>query len=461
MKKKKILKTMILILLIIIIIWVINGIRNFIIISKLEKILQDKLEATNVYSKIELTEDNAIVELYRKENNFKYIVDNGIQRITTYKINNVVTSFIDTNLEDGTEKTMNVVEDDQNELNYTTMMDYVNTNTLFEKIVNSLFSLIKTEKMNDKDCYVIINNGNYTNFMYSGDVEKMKVYLDKETGLPVTAIEEYNSGKNERVTNYEYQFGVVTDSDLELPDTSEYNNVFAEWQEYPDDMDEEIFLWLFGDKTVVENYKNETMYQLMKKTLYSFSQTYSSPDECPFINLYTSILGIGDSTEIVDWTSNYAAYCYPNNVNNDLNTNYNKVISYDIALFNEQYKDGYYSLEQQTESQYEQLGKSEEYYFNKSKIAIMNGNNESEGTYMNFDRAKKIKITANDEEEYIFELNDTNEVQIFDINYKQNSIQTPVNLKIEVLDTYEGEKDSDVYISDVQFAIESNIPQGR
>ena len=91
----------------------------------------------------------------------------------------------------------------------------------------------------------------------------------------------------------------------------------------------------------------------------------------------------------------------------------------------------------------------------------MNGNNESEDTYMSFDRAKKIKVTANDEEEYIIELNDTNEVQIFDINYKQNSIQTPVNLKIEVLDTYEGEKDSDVYISDVQFAIESNIPQGR
>ena len=60
------------------------------------------------------------------------------------------------------------------------MMDYVNTNTLFEKIVNSLFSLIKTEKMNGKDCYVIINNGNYTNFMYSGDVEKMKVNMSNQ-----------------------------------------------------------------------------------------------------------------------------------------------------------------------------------------------------------------------------------------------------------------------------------------
>ena len=91
----------------------------------------------------------------------------------------------------------------------------------------------------------------------------------------------------------------------------------------------------------------------------------------------------------------------------------------------------------------------------------MNGNNESEDSYIAYDRAKKIKVTANNEKEYIFELKDTNEIQIFDIDYRQNDIKTPVNFKIEVLETYEGEKDADVYISDIQFDITSNILQGR
>lgn len=43
----------------------------------------------------------------------------------------------------------------------------------------------------------------------------------------------------------------------------------------------------------------------------------------------------------------------------------------------------------------------------------------------------------------------------------QNTIETPVNIEIEILDKYNGEKTNDVYISDIQFGITSNIPQGR
>jgi len=52
-------------------------------------------------------------------------------------------------------------------------------------------------------------------------------------------------------------------------------------------------------------------------------------------------------------------------------------------------------------------------------------------------------------------------VQIFNIDYKQNTIEKPVGIEVEVLETYAGEKTEDVYISDIQFSIESNIPQGR
>ena len=356
---KKIKKIIIIcIVLAFIILFTVNSIRNFMIISKLQEKLQDKLYATNMYSRVENIEDNVIVELYKKDADFKYIVDNGIQRMTTYKIDNIVTRFIDTKLDNRNERIMDVVEDKNNEFNYTTMMDYVNNDNVFEKIVNSMVSLIKTENLNGKECLVLINKGAYANYMYSGDLEKMKVYIDKETGLPVTAIEEYNSGKNQRIVNYEYQLGAVTDSDLELPDTSEYKNANVEWQEYPEDMDKKVFLWLLGDETAAEEYENETMYLLMRKTLYSLSQKYDKSEDCPFTNIYLSVLGIGDSTEIVDWTSNYAVYCYPNNANNELSTKYTKIISYDIADFNEKYKEGYYNLEQQTENQYELLNKN-------------------------------------------------------------------------------------------------------
>ena len=92
---------------------------------------------------------------------------------------------------------------------------------------------------------------------------------------------------------------------------------------------------------------------------------------------------------------------------------------------------------------------------------IMNGNNESEEEYKNNSRAKKIKVTINKEKEYTFELKDTNKVQVFDIGYKQSNIEKPVNIEVEVLDKYKGDKTEDIYISDIQFGIESNIPQGR
>ena len=40
-------------------------------------------------------------------------------------------------------------------------------------------------------------------------------------------------------------------------------------------------------------------------------------------------------------------------------------------------------------------------------------------------------------------------------------LEKPVSIEIEVLDKYSGDKNNDVYISDMQFTLESNIPQGR
>lgn len=234
-----------------------------------------------------------------------------------------------------------------------------------------------------------------------------------------------------------------------------------DWEEYPKDIDEKVNEWI--GEIDLSNEVGKVSYNLMKKTIYSLSQQ----KEDTFNRMYFN----GDSTEIIEKNSNYSRYCYPDNENNDLSAKYTRKIEYQMAVFNELYYDGYYDLETLVKRQHETLVQKKDYkhytnvsknlYYEINKVLIMNGNNESENEYKNNGRAKKIKLTINKEKEYTFDLKDTNKVQIFDIDYRQNTIETPVNIEIEVLDKYNGEKTNDIYISDIQFGITSNIPQGR
>ena len=267
--------------------------------------------------------------------------------------------------------------------------------------------------------------------------------------------------KNSSITvenNQEQKENIKIERDItkDIERTSKY-----EWEEYPNDDK-----WM--DNTIVENVKKDrTSLKLARKSLYSLNNNKIKS----FDERYYNIFGIGDSTKIIDWTSNYARYCYPDNEKNNLSSKYTDKISYDIAVFNVTYYDGYYDLETCVKNQYDKVvvkkdyqhyeNVSKSFYYEIPNMFIMNGNNESEEDYKNNSRAKKIKVTINKEKEYTFELKDTNKVQVFDIGYKQSNIEKPVNIEVEVLDTYKGEKTEDIYISDIQFGIESNIPQGR
>jgi len=48
------------------------------------------------------------------------------------------------------------------------------------------------------------------------------------------------------------------------------------------------------------------------------------------------------------------------------------------------------------------------------------------------------------------------EVQLIDLEYSQIS-ESDINVEIEVLDTYKGSKSNDIYISDIQFGLGTNI----
>ena len=107
----------------------------------------------------------------------------------------------------------------------------------------------------------------------------------------------------------------------------------------------------------------------------------------------------------------------------------------------------------------EKIGKDG--YFEITGMFIMNGNNISEAVWKSNSRAKKISVIINNEEEYGFDLEDTMEVQLIDLNYRQDGIDTPIDLEIKILDVYEGEVSDNVFISDIGFGLESSIKGGR
>ena len=264
--------------------------------------------------------------------------------------------------------------------------------------------------------------------------------------------------------------------------TSTLKNVKSKktvWEKYPDNLTEEISEWLLGDKTAL-NTSFET--QTMKKTLYSLSKKYSTSDKCPFTEDFLSHLYIGDSTRIVDIDSNYKQYEYDSDdefINGYKVEKYTDIISYKIADF---FEDFYLDPENNTleESNLYQYFAIRSDYIDpeyKSKLPVdmnlyreipymlvMNGKNTSEEDFKNNARAKKIKVVIDGIQDYTFELEDTNAVQVLKLDYmdlKEPSLKHPVSVTIEVLETYSGEQTNDVYISDIQFAITSNIPQGR
>ncbi len=276
---------------------------------------------------------------------------------------------------------------------------------------------------------------------------------------------------NDEISNLNSTIDELQEKIDKISDTAKVSNTTSngqtKWVPYPSNIKETIENWLGYEVD-----ENSVQFKLMEKTLYSLSKKYANSLESPFMEIYDGIFVTGDSTRIIETESNYPRYMYNSNGDNDLSGKYTKKIEYKIAELNELYLlDGNHSLEEKTKNQYNELVINKNYehytdveenlYYKLDKILIMNGNNESEEDFNNNGRAKKAKIIINNEIEYEVQLEDTNEIQIFDMDYTQNTIEKPISVEIEVLESYPGEGNSDAYVSDVQFEIVSNIPQGR
>lgn len=100
--------------------------------------------------------------------------------------------------------------------------DFLYTENIFEFIVNSVCSSIKSAECNGKECYKI-QEFYSSNFLYLEGGSTM--YIEKGTGLPVrieSGVISTNNGTTNTLIDYQYKFNCVTDEDLKEPDVNEY-----------------------------------------------------------------------------------------------------------------------------------------------------------------------------------------------------------------------------------------------
>ncbi|MBR0427858.1 MAG: hypothetical protein IJK18_06655 [Clostridia bacterium] len=266
-----------------------------------------------------------------------------------------------------------------------------------------------------------------------------------------------SENKNELVNIEKGTISKNTNITTSIP-TFDSSNI--EWEEYPSNFDK-YFSKIIEDTDMDWPNKKaiKTLYSIVKNKLYkNLKELYS-------IGLIETG---GDMYDYQSVETNYNQYNYSSE--DKTIEKYTDTIEFKLAKIGPTYlesaEENYIKiLTQKSKEQYELLksqnyNKDNGYYFGLDRIIIMNGNNSSKEIYKNNARAKKIKLTINDDKEYIIYLKDTNKAQFLNLNYKQKSIAKPINAKVEVLEAYKGEKTQDIYISDMQFVVTTNISMG-
>ena len=222
-KKMKILKIA---LLVILLIFMFRVTRNMIIIVSLDRKFNDYATSQNFYLKQILhSEDGTdIAEIYKKDNRNvrKY-------RTTSETINYVCTEYYNGQTTNTYYEIKYVDENISKKMAYLNKKDEtmpvipnsITTDNPIDFIITSLFSSITTENCNGKDCYRIAIKEPFTSSLIP------TYYIEKETGLTIrslgTGARLKNDGeRDDFISDYQYEFDVVTDEDFIEPDISEY-----------------------------------------------------------------------------------------------------------------------------------------------------------------------------------------------------------------------------------------------
>ena len=197
-----------------------------IIIVSLDRKFNDYATSQNFYMKqiLHSEEGTSLAEIYKNGNrNIRRY------RTTSETINYVCTEYYNgqtTNtyieikyVDENILKKIATLNDD--DMTWPAIPSSIMTDNPVDFIITSLFSSITSENCNGRDCYRIAikePDGNSLVPIY---------YIDKETGLTIrslgTGARLKNDGeRDDFISDYQYEFDIVTDEDFIEPDISEY-----------------------------------------------------------------------------------------------------------------------------------------------------------------------------------------------------------------------------------------------
>lgn len=195
--------------------------RNIIIIKNLQSKVSEYINAENYQITIYNYERERlqIFDTYKKEQRklvtLKVLEREGKKKIANYSDVNQTNTYIEINQEK-----IAILGNTWGLPSAVEIPTPLYTNNIFELIVISILSDIKTEECNGQECYKIEK----TNSIFDKS-DNNTFYLDKKTGLLIRAFEGTNEESGDKVnliTDYKYEFNSVTDEQLQEPDITQY-----------------------------------------------------------------------------------------------------------------------------------------------------------------------------------------------------------------------------------------------
>ncbi len=228
-KKIKIWKIVLIIVGIILLIFLVKTTRNMIILKKIDNAVSKYQNSNNVHitSYTYYGDSLNITESYKKDDKYLVKVNADSKDHKRRLINYCDGEKVNTYIESDSDK---IAILNSNALpSAGQVANYAENNSLWEFLVMSFCTSIKSEVCNGKDCYKLSNLLSSSVFIVSNDEDFSKsdfsIYIDKETGL---LVRQFNGTSGEgkdkinTVNDMKYEFDTVTDADIVEPDISEY-----------------------------------------------------------------------------------------------------------------------------------------------------------------------------------------------------------------------------------------------
>ena len=199
---KKVLKIVGIIIAVVLVLFMIHAIRNYIILSKINKNVAKYVESNNMHMKI--TSKQMTVDYYRKDDKEVAILQKDNVKISNYKIGEKINQFV----EAGDSKIAKLGSG----MLIVQVPNTAKFDTKWQRFLLGSVAIIRSETYKDKRCYTIDNL--LSPYFLVGD--KCQYTIEKDTGLLLKDI-------TDGVTyEREYEFNNVEDSIFEEPDINQY-----------------------------------------------------------------------------------------------------------------------------------------------------------------------------------------------------------------------------------------------